>query len=74
MLKFDLEFLLGKTLVRLNLKIDLVSLYISPGFESQNMHFHRFLPFCLIIIRAKPVSRTCGTGSVIWLYNKGEVS
>ena len=31
MLKIDLEFLLRKTMVRLNLKIDLGSLHISPG-------------------------------------------
>ena len=31
MLKIDLQILLRKTLVRLNLKIDLGSLHISPG-------------------------------------------
>ena len=33
MLKIDLEFLLRKTLVRSNLKIDLGSLYLSPGLN-----------------------------------------
>ena len=68
LLKFILQFLLGKTSARLNLKIMLNSLHIDPEPgkypESDNNYFLALLYVCLVrsVLKVAPrVVVSCGT-------------